>query len=166
MMSHRKLDQTPTFSTGRSRSFGLKLLITLLNQSQLDRNLRISIFSYPVLFFIILYRYTLSPFIGNQCRYYPTCSHYAEDAIKKHGAFKGLLMGMKRVFRCHPWHEGGYDPVPQIRANFRIAENVLSGKPMGLTSMKIKKLFQELLLLTMLFCFREMTRIKETFLII
>jgi len=74
---------------------------------------KISIFSYPFLLLIKIYRYTLSPYIGNQCRYFPTCSHYAEDALKSHGVVKGLWMAIKRVFRCHPWHEGGYDPVPE-----------------------------------------------------
>ncbi|PKK83981.1 MAG: membrane protein insertion efficiency factor YidD [candidate division Zixibacteria bacterium HGW-Zixibacteria-1] len=76
----------------------------------LDR--KISIFSYPLLLLITIYRYTLSPMIGNQCRYYPTCSHYAEDAIRHYGAWHGAIMAVKRIFRCHPWHEGGYDPVP------------------------------------------------------
>ncbi len=73
---------------------------------------RISIFSYPLLILIYIYRYTLSPLFGNQCRFYPSCSHYAEDALKKYGAVQGSWMTIKRVFRCHPWHPGGYDPVP------------------------------------------------------
>lgn len=73
---------------------------------------KISIFSYPLLVLITIYRYTLSPLIGNQCRYYPTCSHYAEDAIKEYGAWNGSIMAIRRIFRCHPWHDGGYDPVP------------------------------------------------------
>lgn len=73
---------------------------------------KISIFSYPFLAIIYIYRYTLSPFIGNQCRFYPTCSHYAEEALKEHGALRGLWLAVKRVGRCHPWHEGGLDPVP------------------------------------------------------
>lgn len=74
---------------------------------------KISIFSYPFLLLILIYRYTLGPLLGNQCRFYPSCSHYAEDAIKEHGAFHGVIMAVKRIFRCHPWHEGGYDPVPE-----------------------------------------------------
>ena len=73
----------------------------------------ISIFSYPLLLLIIIYRYTLSPMIGNQCRYHPTCSYYAEEAIKKYGAIRGSFLAAKRILRCHPWHEGGFDPVPE-----------------------------------------------------
>lgn len=73
----------------------------------------ISIFSYPLIFLIWVYRYTLSPFIGGQCRFYPTCSHYAETAVKEYGAWRGVILGVKRIFRCHPWHAGGYDPVPE-----------------------------------------------------
>jgi putative membrane protein insertion efficiency factor len=58
------------------------------------------------------YQYVLSPWVGNQCRYYPSCSHYMVEAIDRHGAFAGLWLGLKRVFRCHPWAPGGADPVP------------------------------------------------------
>ncbi|HDL01850.1 MAG TPA: membrane protein insertion efficiency factor YidD [candidate division Zixibacteria bacterium] len=67
--------------------------------------------SYHLIFAIYLYRITLSPIFGNSCRFYPSCSHYAEDALRKYGAFKGSMMAAKRLLRCHPWHEGGYDPV-------------------------------------------------------
>jgi hypothetical protein len=58
------------------------------------------------------YQLLLSPFIGNQCRFTPTCSYYAREAVEKHGAFKGSWMAIRRVGRCHPWHPGGHDPVP------------------------------------------------------
>ncbi len=61
---------------------------------------------------IKLYRLVLSPWIGNQCRFYPSCSHYAEEAIHNHGALKGGFLTLRRLGRCHPWHEGGCDPVP------------------------------------------------------
>jgi putative membrane protein insertion efficiency factor len=61
---------------------------------------------------IRLYQLALSPFIGNQCRFTPTCSYYAREAIERHGALKGSWMAMRRVGRCHPWHPGGHDPVP------------------------------------------------------
>ena len=58
------------------------------------------------------YQLFLSPFIGNQCRFTPTCSHYAREAVEKYGAIKGSWLAMRRVTRCHPWHPGGHDPVP------------------------------------------------------
>lgn len=67
--------------------------------------------AYPLIWIIYLYRITLSPFIGQSCRFYPTCSHYAEDALRKYGAVKGSWMALKRIGRCHPWHAGGFDPV-------------------------------------------------------
>jgi hypothetical protein len=57
-----------------------------------------------------LYQVTLSPLIGNQCRYYPTCSNYFIQAVRKYGAFSGALRGVWRICRCHPFHAGGYDP--------------------------------------------------------
>jgi hypothetical protein len=58
------------------------------------------------------YQLVLSPFVGNQCRFTPTCSQYAREAVEKHGALKGSWMAVRRVSRCHPWHPGGHDPVP------------------------------------------------------
>lgn len=58
------------------------------------------------------YQYVISPVIGPRCRFWPTCSHYAIDAIRFHGAWKGSLMALKRLGRCHPFHPGGVDPVP------------------------------------------------------
>ncbi len=58
------------------------------------------------------YRILISPFLGNHCRFYPSCSHYALDAIEHHGALKGSWLAGARLLRCHPWHPGGYDPVP------------------------------------------------------
>jgi len=61
---------------------------------------------------IRIYQLALSPFIGNQCRFTPTCSHYASEAVAKHGALKGSWLAIRRIARCHPWHPGGHDPVP------------------------------------------------------
>lgn len=61
---------------------------------------------------IRLYQLTLSSVMGRQCRFYPSCSSYMMEAIRLHGAPKGVWLGIRRVSRCHPWHPGGHDPVP------------------------------------------------------
>ncbi len=66
----------------------------------------------PFVVMILLYRITLSPFIGGQCRFEPTCSRYALDAYRRYGPVRGTLLTMARIGRCHPFHKGGYDPVP------------------------------------------------------
>ena len=63
---------------------------------------------------IRLYQVTISPMLGNVCRYYPTCSHYGLGAIRRHGPLKGSLLAAWRILRCHPWAAGGVDPVPEI----------------------------------------------------
>jgi uncharacterized protein len=57
-----------------------------------------------------LYQLTLSPIFGRQCRFHPTCSQYFIEAVRKYGAFSGLVRGIGRILRCHPFHPGGYDP--------------------------------------------------------
>jgi len=64
---------------------------------------------------IRVYQYLLSPWFGNSCRFTPSCSHYAIESIEQHGALKGLWLSIKRLGRCHPWHAGGYDPVPEAK---------------------------------------------------
>ena len=61
---------------------------------------------------IKVYRYVLSPLLGSRCRFHPSCSHYAETAIAAHGVLRGGWLALKRIGRCHPWHPGGVDPVP------------------------------------------------------
>jgi putative membrane protein insertion efficiency factor len=65
-----------------------------------------------LIFIITLYQKLVSPFLGPSCRYTPTCSQYAKEALRKHGLFKGLGLSARRILRCHPFHPGGYDPVP------------------------------------------------------
>ena len=71
-----------------------------------------SILAHILLAMIRVYQYLLSPFLGSQCRFTPTCSHYAAEALKRHGAIKGANLAGRRLLRCHPWCDGGYDPVP------------------------------------------------------
>lgn len=58
------------------------------------------------------YRYAISPMLGRNCRFHPTCSEYAIEAVQRHGALRGGWMAAKRMGRCHPFNPGGYDPVP------------------------------------------------------
>ncbi len=77
-------------SSGRPRSVGARLLLMLVEA----------------------YRVTLSPLLGGFCRFLPSCSVYAEEAIARHGAGRGAILAGRRLLRCHPFHPGGYDPVP------------------------------------------------------
>jgi putative membrane protein insertion efficiency factor len=58
------------------------------------------------------YQYVVRPMLGSTCRFYPSCSDYAREAIERHGAARGVWLAVKRVGRCHPYHPGGFDPVP------------------------------------------------------
>lgn len=61
------------------------------------------------------YRYGIRPMLGQRCRFFPSCSEYALDAVKTHGAAKGAYLSAKRLAKCQPWHPGGFDPVPEKR---------------------------------------------------
>jgi len=67
---------------------------------------------YLFLIPIRLYKKLVSPLLGDHCRFYPSCSDYAYEAIKKYGIFLGLFLALRRLFKCHPWHPGGIDFVP------------------------------------------------------
>ena len=67
---------------------------------------------FPFIIFIKLYQFFISPFLGLNCRFNPTCSNYAINALKKHGLIIGLYYSVLRISRCHPWGDSGHDPVP------------------------------------------------------
>jgi putative membrane protein insertion efficiency factor len=67
---------------------------------------------YIAIFLIRFYQYAISPYFPSSCRYRPNCSQYALEAIRKYGILKGSYLAARRLLRCHPFHAGGYDPVP------------------------------------------------------
>jgi putative membrane protein insertion efficiency factor len=69
--------------------------------------------SAGLVFVISAYRYLISPLLGNRCRFYPSCSVYAQDALRLHGVVLGSWKSLCRLICCHPWHSGGYDPVSE-----------------------------------------------------
>jgi putative membrane protein insertion efficiency factor len=75
-------------------------------------NLLKKILIFPFIALIKMYQYSISPLLGPKCRYTPSCSRYAVEALQKHGLFKGGWLAAKRVLSCHPWGGSGYDPVP------------------------------------------------------
>ena len=75
-------------------------------------NVHLSLFAKYLLIFISSYQKLLSPFLVSRCRYLPTCSEYAAEAIIKYGAIRGMIMGLKRILKCHPFGGFGHDPVP------------------------------------------------------
>ena len=70
-----------------------------------------NIFTYLLIKIIKIYKFLISPLLGNSCRYLPTCSEYSIDALKTYGFFKGIFLSIKRILSCHPWGSGGFDPV-------------------------------------------------------
>ena len=70
-----------------------------------------NIFTSMLIKFIKIYKYMISPLIGPSCRYLPTCSEYSIEALKTYGFLKGLMLSFKRIMSCHPWGNGGFDPV-------------------------------------------------------
>lgn len=71
-----------------------------------------SIFNYFFIALIKVYQYTISPLLGQNCRFTPTCSQYGIEAIRKYGPWKGGWLTLKRISRCHPWGGHGHDPIP------------------------------------------------------
>lgn len=81
-------------------------------QADNDQHRRISLLARAMIVLIRGYQLTLSAFLGRQCRFLPTCSEYAREAVERHGAFGGAWLAVRRIGRCHPWGGSGYDPVP------------------------------------------------------
>jgi hypothetical protein len=72
----------------------------------------VSPLSLVAVFLIRVYQWTISPLLGQNCRFHPTCSQYAVEAVQSFGAVRGSWLAIKRLGRCHPWHPGGFDPPP------------------------------------------------------
>lgn len=66
----------------------------------------------PLIWLVRGYQLAISPFLPPSCRFYPSCSEYTLEALRRHGAGKGSWLAVRRICRCHPWHPGGHDPVP------------------------------------------------------
>ena len=67
---------------------------------------------FPFVLFIRVYQLIISPMLGSNCRFIPTCSEYAMESLKEHGLIKGIFLSIKRIGKCHPWGSHGYDPIP------------------------------------------------------
>ncbi|HPO52867.1 MAG TPA: membrane protein insertion efficiency factor YidD [bacterium] len=76
-----------------------------------------NLISKLMIFFVRIYQISVSPVLGHNCRFYPTCSNYLIEAVEQFGMTKGLLLSLRRIIKCHPFHSGGFDPVP--RRNFQ-----------------------------------------------
>lgn len=76
-----------------------------------------NIFALPFRALIAIYRYLISPFFPGSCRYHPSCSAYAEEALQMHGVARGSFLAIRRILRCQPWGGSGYDPVPAPKAH-------------------------------------------------
>ena len=80
-------------------------------------NILKKILAFPFIMMVRFYQVAISPYTPASCRYSPSCSHYTVEALKKHGIFYGGWLSIKRIFSCHPWSKGGYDPVPEKKSN-------------------------------------------------
>ena len=89
--------------------------------------------AWPLIAAIEAYRWVVSPFLGPRCRFAPSCSAYAVEALRVHGPVRGSWLAVRRVARCHPWHPGGIDPVPPTRVR-RSGRRMSSEGPAATTS--------------------------------
>ena len=93
---------------------------------------------FLMLFLLRAYQLTISPYLGLNCRFYPSCSAYADTAIRRHGLLKGGWLSGKRVCKCHPWHPGGVDLVPETDINCK-QENLQTRHQAGQTVLKLAR---------------------------
>ena len=70
-----------------------------------------NLLAYLIIKLIRIYKFLISPLLGDSCRYFPTCSDYSIESLRTYGLFKGLFLSLKRILSCHPWGDGGFDPV-------------------------------------------------------
>lgn len=91
-----------------------------------------------LLFLLRAYQLTISPYLGLNCRFYPSCSVYADTAIRRHGLLKGGLLSGKRLCKCHPWHPGGLDLVPDSEINCK-QENQQNRREADQTGLKLAR---------------------------
>ncbi len=70
------------------------------------------------------YQYLISPLLGQHCRFYPTCSNYAQTAVERHGVIRGSWLAVRRLSRCHPWNAGGVDFVPEVNADGNFSDDL------------------------------------------
>ena len=70
-----------------------------------------NLLTYFIIKLIKIYKFLISPLLGDSCRYFPTCSDYSIESLRTYGLFKGLFLSLKRILSCHPWRDGGFDPV-------------------------------------------------------
>lgn len=89
---------------------------------------------YVLIILIKFYKLAISPYLPSSCRFYPTCSEYSLEALQEYGALKGGWMSVKRIFRCHPFNKGGYDPVPCKHVHKTNSDNLFLGELKKFTS--------------------------------
>lgn len=94
--------------------------------SGLRRGRRVSPLAWVIIAPIEVYRRVISPLLGPRCRFAPSCSAYAVEAVRVHGAARGSWLALRRIARCHPWHPGGVDPVPPVRSRSAVSASVMN----------------------------------------
>lgn len=97
------------------------------------------VLSWPLLGLVYLYRVLISPLLGVNCRFEPSCSEYALQALKEHGVWRGSLLTFKRISRCHPWGDSGYDPVPDAAEPAATPRSALASEVLDPQTLKLRE---------------------------